>query len=295
MKSWLQAARLPSLSYILIPLLLGQSLVYSQTHTIDLYSLSLVILFGISNQLYIIFGNDYADLEADKINTTFTIFSGGSRVLAEEKLKPSQIKNACILFAVLSLSFSVLLSYETKSFLHILLGVFAIFLLQFYSYPPVKLSYRGGGEFLQMIGVGFVLPIFGYYANTNEFYQFPWELIPALLLINFSSAISTSLPDAPSDKLSNKNTAVVRFGDVHAKLIILITELIVLLYIFYLNFFLWNTKQIEFYFLIFPIIFSLIGWRGKPGQNALSIFVFFSILYSLSVQIYFIIFYLGYI
>jgi 1,4-dihydroxy-2-naphthoate octaprenyltransferase len=72
---WLKASRLPSQSYIFLPLLFGQAYYVFQGGKLDLYILLLVHLFGLFNQLYIVYANDYADIEADRLNNTFNIFS----------------------------------------------------------------------------------------------------------------------------------------------------------------------------------------------------------------------------
>ena len=90
LRPWLKAARLPSQSYIFLPPLLGQALALHQGAKFDWKVFALVHLFGLAMQLYIVFANDYADQETDQRNTTFTPFSGGSRVLlmATYSLKP---------------------------------------------------------------------------------------------------------------------------------------------------------------------------------------------------------------
>ena len=80
-KAWLQASRLPSQSYIFFPLLLGQALRYAQTGQFDWTVFLLLHLYGLFLQLFIVYANDRADIETDRLNTTFTIFSGGSRTL----------------------------------------------------------------------------------------------------------------------------------------------------------------------------------------------------------------------
>ena len=46
--------------------------------------------FGVLVQLVIVFVNDFADRETDARNTTFSRFSGGSRVLPEGRIAPAR-------------------------------------------------------------------------------------------------------------------------------------------------------------------------------------------------------------
>ncbi|MEI6128210.1 MAG: prenyltransferase, partial [Pseudomonadota bacterium] len=88
----------------------------------------------------------------------------------------------------------------------------ALLLLWLYSFAPVKLSYRGGGELLQMLGVGIVLPLFGYYSQSGDVESFPWPLLLFILPAQLACAMATALPDYPSDRASSKRTMAVLIG-----------------------------------------------------------------------------------
>lgn len=292
--SWLQAARLPSLSYILIPLCLGQVMSYYVNGSFDTYIFLITLLYGICNQLYIIFGNDYADKESDKLNKTYTMFSGGSRVIIDGKIPDLHIKYACIFFAIFMIFISLFLSFHLRQPFIFILSISSILLLYFYSYPPIKLSYRGGGEILQMIGVGLVLPLFGYLVQAPNINSFQWGILPSLLLLNLTSAMSTSLPDEPSDRLTKKQTSTVLLGDSKVKKIIILIEFFAILLLHYWAVTTMDQKRIDPMILslyLIPLL-SLFGLKGKPGEMSLQIFVFFSILTTLSSQLLILYFYL---
>lgn len=73
--AWLQASRLMSQPYILLPLLFGQGLYVRQVGvwSIDLFMIG--CCYSLLLQLYIVYANDYADEAVDKANTTFRIAS----------------------------------------------------------------------------------------------------------------------------------------------------------------------------------------------------------------------------
>jgi len=209
-KAWAQAARLPSQMYIFWPLLLGQALAMSEG-----FSWEVVLVchfYGLATQLYIVFANDVADMATDRRNFTFTLFSGGSRVLVEGLLSRRQLIRAAVLCAVLSALAGVFMGLRHHNWLPLPLILFGLALLWAYSYPPLRLSYRGGGEFLQMIGVGLVLPMIGFSAHVGTFAGLPWALMPLMLVLSLSCAMATALPDEPSDRADGKRTHAVRFG-----------------------------------------------------------------------------------
>ena len=210
--AWLRASRLPSQSYIAPPLLFGQAYHYHQTGQLDLAVLLVVQLFGIFDQLYIVYSNDYADQETDLLNRTSTAFSGGSRVLVDGDLQPRQLRAAIPITAGGCMLCGLILALGFGRWLALPLSALALLLLWAYSYPPLRLSYRGGGELLQMLGVGLVLPCFGYQAQGGSLADFPWAMLWVLLPTHLACAVATALPDEPSDRRSHKRTLVVWFG-----------------------------------------------------------------------------------
>ena len=222
MKAWLQASRLPSQSYIALPLLLGQCVaVRERGGVLALGTLVAVQLFGLLDQLFIVYANDWADQETDRRNQTATLFSGGSRVLVEGRLSSRALGMAAIVCAVGLMGVSLGLAVLRDEPLLVALAGVALALLWAYSYPPLKLSYRGGGELLQMVGVAGVLPLYGYLAQGGRLSGFPWALTLMLLPTHLACSIATALPDEPSDRDSDKRTLPVRVGGERAAWIIL--------------------------------------------------------------------------
>lgn len=218
--AWLKASRLASQSYLALSLLLGQAIAFHQTGQLDWTIFVLVHLFGLFDQLYIVYANDYADMETDRNNRTFTLFSGGSRVLVEGSLQPRQLKAASLVMVGLSVLCGVVLTLVYGRRLALPMIGMSLVLLWMYSYPPLRLNYRGGGELLQMFGLGVVLPVFGFYAQSGTLNSFPWSLLWVLLPTQLACALVTSLPDEPSDRLSGKNTVAVLLGPTLTKLVI---------------------------------------------------------------------------
>lgn len=276
-RSWLKAARLPSQSYIALPLLLGQVLGWASTGSWSWTIFVLVQLFGITDQLYIVWANDYADRDTDAKNDTFTIFSGGSRVLVDQSITPITLLRAAQAMVLLSVLLLITLSALSNPYI-LPIGSTGLLLLWAYSFKPFMLSYRGGGELLQTLGVGMVLPLIGYMAQGGELFGFPWDYLAILFPLNLATAIATALPDLPSDSQSNKRTIPVKFG--MEKAIMLIVGLVVVasaLHVWLLGERTAVTVPVACAFIITSVALN----RPKPGQFQLSIVVFFSILANL--------------
>ena len=285
LKAWIQASRLPSQGYIFFPLLLGQAFWFSRTGHFNWPMAALTWLFGVAIQLYIVYANDVADATIDRLNATFTPFSGGSRVLAEGKLTASELKAG----VAVSVGINVLIGL----FLWIKglplgpgLILIALALLWLYSFPPVRLSYRGGGELLQMIGVGIILPVLGYYLQAGSLAGFPFQYLAVLLPLQLACAFSTTLPDEPSDRMGGKKTIAVIFGLTHAKRIVV--GLHAMVPVMLAGFIVTNHASASL-FLILAVSLLLIVVllcflpRAEPGNRAMLGFVTISILATLSV------------
>ncbi|MCA9681688.1 MAG: prenyltransferase, partial [Myxococcales bacterium] len=156
--AWLQASRPLASANVAIPLVLGQALAFGAHGRFSWSLFGSVQLIGVFIQLFIVFANDFADREGDAHNRTFNQFSGGSRVIPEGKLSPTLIAGAALvaLAGLLALGVAALLQGLGP---WLLVGTAATAaLLWAYSYPPLRYAYRGGGEVLQGLGVGVVLP-----------------------------------------------------------------------------------------------------------------------------------------
>ncbi len=218
---WIKASRLPSQSYIFFPLLLGQAIYYAQTGRLNIPIFLLLHLYGLFIQLFIVYANDRADIETDSLNTTYNIFSGGSRTLISGLITIKENSTAILIVVACNAAVGLMLTTLYQRELSLPLITISLGLLWMYSFPPVRLSYRGAGEILQMLGVGLILPIFGYYGQAGSLDGFPLSLLVFILPCQLACAIATSLPDEPSDRTSNKRTASVLLGNPIAKITVL--------------------------------------------------------------------------
>jgi 1,4-dihydroxy-2-naphthoate octaprenyltransferase/chlorophyll synthase len=79
--------------------------------------------------------------------------------------------------------------------------------------PPLRLNYRGGGELLEALGVGVLLPVINAHAQN------PWPWSPGLVLLApltafaAASALASGLSDEASDRLGGKTTFTTLLGN----------------------------------------------------------------------------------
>lgn len=214
-RHWLTAARPLAQANIAGPLVLGQALAWAMTGRFSVSAAVAVHTFGALDHLFIVFANDYADRDADVVGAQ-TLFSGGSGVLPRGELGATTLRWAAVVMAASLLALGgAMAAFERPGFL--LASLLAVVLLYAYSYGPLRLSYRGGGEFLQALGLGVVLPALGYYGQAGDMADFPHIAWAPLFLLGFAGNLTTALPDTASDRAAKKRTWAVRFGEAKAR------------------------------------------------------------------------------
>lgn len=210
--AWLQASRPLAQVNLVIPLWLGQALAFAYAGSFSLPILYAGQIFAGLLLLVIVFSNDYADRETDAGNVTYNEFSGGSRVLPEGRLRPADLRGAAWVALVGLAGLSLYLALWTgRIYTPLFVGAAAL-LVWIYNFPPVRLAYRGGGEVVQGLGTGVVLPLLGFYLQAGDLAAFPWLALVPLFLFGVVGNILTSLPDVPSDRHANKRSYAVRRG-----------------------------------------------------------------------------------
>jgi 1,4-dihydroxy-2-naphthoate octaprenyltransferase len=161
--------------------------------------------------LAIHYHNDYFDYQADQFVTP-TPISGGSGILIENpqwRELSKKIAITLILLAItLSVAFTIIFSY---TYWFIIFVIFANLLSWFYAAPPLKLSYRGVGEFGNT-AIGLLFPGLGYFTLMGTLdLTFLIFAIPIIFWqLMFTSSVE--IPDMEGDKLGGKNTWIVTRG-----------------------------------------------------------------------------------
>jgi 1,4-dihydroxy-2-naphthoate polyprenyltransferase len=216
-RSWVQASRPLAQANVALPLLIGQALAWRSTGAFDVALCGLLAVWGLLDQLFIVYANDYADRDADAANPTPTLFSGGSRVLVEGKLVPRSLARAAWLAFALLGALSTWLALGWGRPLTLVAWLAAGLLLWAYSFPPLRLSYRGGGEWLQALGTGGVLPLLGFATQAGGLTAFPWPALAATLTLGYAGNLLTALPDLDADAACGKRTFPVRHGATWAR------------------------------------------------------------------------------
>ncbi len=213
LRHWLRALRPLAHANVAPPILLGQGFALHAGAPLDPVLFGVAHTFGLLDHAFIVLANDHADRAVDADNDTFSPFSGGSRVLPEGLLTADAIRTGALVAAGALVALSLAAAFLLARPLAPLFALTAIAILWAYSYRPLALSYRGGGEVLQGVGLGAVLPLWGFYAQRGSLDGFPWPALGPLVLLHVAGNVLTALPDTPSDRRGAKHTWPVRVGE----------------------------------------------------------------------------------
>lgn len=223
LKKWMISLRAPFLTAAIIPVIFGTALAWQVTGRFNLI-FGIVTLLGVAlAQAGTNLANDYYDHKTtdDDINETWTPFSGGSRMIQNKVQSPKEVLTGALVCFGLAALAGLYLWLATKNVyskpytipIIAVIGFLSGFL---YTATPVKLGYRGLGEFF--IGLNFgVLSVLGsFFVQTG---QLGWTPVIAAIPIGLLIAAVVYInqyPDYEADKAVSKRHWVVRLGKKNA-------------------------------------------------------------------------------
>ncbi len=220
---WAFAIKTGSWPKLFVPTALGQCLGAAHLGRIDIAPALAGIAFTLMPTLAIVLLNDWGDRAVDRKKRVLFPHSGSKKTIHDGILPAARV----LWVGLAAAAGTLLAAYTLEHWLGrpSLTGIAVLGLALFwaYTFPPIKLNYRGGGELLEAIGVGFVLPWFHAYvqgglgAESILWLPRAWAVLPGFVLLSFSSAVASGLSDEVSDKKGGKRTFVTALGNPQAR------------------------------------------------------------------------------
>lgn len=242
LKLWIRAVRAPFFTATIVPILLGAVIAWGNLYHAGMGNawnwglFWLILIGGILAHAGTNLANDYFDHTSlnDEFNRNFSPFNGGSRVIQAGLMRPWKVLWAAILTFVLTIGIGLYLNktitgaYFGNSLL-LWMGFFGIALGAFYTWDPLRLGYRGLGEFSIALGFGPIMVLGTHFVLTqplthNNLAIWQWQKpllasIPVAILIMLVVWIN-QFQDLPADAKVGKKTWVVRLAGLHENQII---------------------------------------------------------------------------
>jgi 1,4-dihydroxy-2-naphthoate octaprenyltransferase len=197
---------------------LGVAMALVAGASLDIRVLLLGQVVVTASQIMTHYSNDYFDLEADKANQTPTQWSGGSRVLAEDRLPPQIALATAVVMGLVALAVSLWLALVVQTGpLTLPLLLLSIALAWLYSSPPLYLQSTGYGELAAAILLAVLTPLLGFYLQSGRRPLEMDALLPILALLplfyfQFNMLLIVNYPDEEADAAVGKRTLLVRWG-----------------------------------------------------------------------------------
>ncbi|MFY0526419.1 prenyltransferase [Archangium gephyra] len=211
---WWYALKPASWPKVLVPALFGQAVGAATAGHLSLGALAFGVLWMVADVSFIVLLNDWGDRGVDTLKRR--MFPRG----CSPKTIPDGILPAgAVLAAGLGAGgVALLLAWGSGVALGRPwlppLAASGLLIFAAYTLPPLRLNYRGGGELLEMVGVGGVLPTLHAYAQCGQWAPAWWvSLAPGLLALSLSSALASGLSDEESDRAGGKRTFTTRWGN----------------------------------------------------------------------------------
>lgn len=211
---WLYALKPGSWPKLLVAALLGQAVGIAATGRVHVWALLAGFAFTLLHLSFVVLLNDWGDQEVDGLKRRLFPDLCSPKTIVDDILEARSVLygglGAGAAAAGVALAAQLWLDRPGLA-----LGAGGcMFLFWAYTLPPLRLNYRGGGELLEMIGVGFALPWWNAYLQSGEVSPSAMVVLPAFLLLTLSSALASGLSDEPSDRLGGKRTFTVLFGPI---------------------------------------------------------------------------------
>jgi 1,4-dihydroxy-2-naphthoate octaprenyltransferase len=273
MIDWIKAARLRTLPLSVSGIIMGSFIarwkLMQDGEPWDWTIFALALLVTLLYQVLSNFANDYGD--GVKGTDQNRIGEAEQRAVASGKITAQQMRNAVILFSVLSLVATLLLLYKAffpnfinEFYTFIGLGVACILAAIGYTVGKKPYGYLGLGDIMVFIFFGLVSVCGSYFLFTKSF---DWDiLLPASAIGLLSAGVLNlnNMRDIENDAKSGKKTLALRLGFKNAMIyemvILMLPPILVLIYMMINHL----QEQGKYYaFIFFVTIFPLTSLRRK--------------------------------
>jgi 1,4-dihydroxy-2-naphthoate octaprenyltransferase len=202
---------------LLVPAFFGQALGFAAAGSFSAAAALFGVLYVVTHLLLVVLLNDWSDRRVDALKRSMFPDSCSPKTIPDSILGERTVLTLGLvsLGACVAVSLAAERALGRPGFFVMGVGGIAIFLA--YSFPPLRLNYRGGGELLEAFGVGYFLPALEAYLQSGESSSLASPLYLGTVLLGASSAIASGLSDERSDAAGGKSTFVTRFGNRRAR------------------------------------------------------------------------------
>lgn len=214
---WIYALKPASWPKLLVPTLLGQVLGAISVGALDVIAFVWGLGFTLAGLGFIVLLNDWGDRQVDTIKRDMFPDGCSPKTIPDRILSVSAVGVAGVVFGLASLLVTAGSEVMLGRPWALEAGVACMALFAAYTLPPVRLNYRGGGELLEMLGVGVALPLYNVYLQAGLIAPQVWPWVIGFAFLSLGSGIASGLSDEQSDRQGGKRTFASVFGNTVAR------------------------------------------------------------------------------
>lgn len=213
---WRFALEPASWPKLLVPMLLGHGLGVDATGTLSWTALALGLGLTALFVVYVVCLDDFGDRHVDTLKRR--MFPETSpKTIPDGVLHPRQLLIAGLLSGLGAVGVALVASFVMARPLLAPLMLAAVATFAAHSLPPLRLNSRGGGELLEMFGVGLLLPLLSSYLQSGALLPPSAALLIGWTVLALASAVASGLSDEESDRAGGKRTVVTVLGNASAR------------------------------------------------------------------------------
>jgi 1,4-dihydroxy-2-naphthoate octaprenyltransferase len=210
---WLYALKPASWPKLFVPAFLGQSLGASSMQGLDLLALGWGFGFTVLGLAFIVLLNDWGDRRVDSIKRRMFPEGCCPKTIPDRILATRTVGVAGVFFAIATLLSAAGAQLSLDRPFAFVGGLACTMIFVGYTLPPLRLNYRGGGELLEMLGVGVALPLYNVYLQTGVIPVRSWPWVAGFAALSLASGVASGLSDEQSDRAGGKRTFTSTFGN----------------------------------------------------------------------------------
>jgi 1,4-dihydroxy-2-naphthoate octaprenyltransferase/chlorophyll synthase len=214
---WAYALKPASWPKLLVPALFGQALGASEAAALRFDALAWGVAFTFFGLGFIVLLNDWGDRAVDAIKRKMFPDGCSPKTIPDHLIDARSIAIAGIVFGAATLLVSACAERFLSRPFAFEAGLACMLLFVAYTLPPVRLNYRGGGELLEMTGVGVALPLYNAYLQAGSVELAAWPWILGFSVLSLASGVASGLSDEESDRVGGKRTFASTRGNAAAR------------------------------------------------------------------------------
>ncbi len=214
------------------------------------------------------YSNNYFDVEVDK-HTTPSFIAGGSKILIEHP----ELRKITLYISLALIAFSLFLAavfifLVKESWLLFVFVLAGNLLGLFYTAPPLKLSYRGFGEIVNVVSIGLLMPGMGYWIMSGGLDLFFLVFAAPMFFYGLKFIILIEIPDMEGDQIGGKNTLIAKKGRSFGFSVVVVSLVLASSYYVAISLLGLYHDRLDYRIVslisLIPLFAAIRGWMGRP-------------------------------